>query len=269
MLREGIVDEIVDWMRREAEKRDCAGGVFGLSGGVDSAAAAQLAVRAFGDDALGVMLPASGSSGEDEEYARLAASACDLDTITLDLTEANNFLQTTFSKLDIEKVEQEYYPQTALKNAGGSDLSSQNIQTRLRMMALYYVAESKNYLVVGPTNKSEILTGYVTLYGDAGSDLRPLGDLLKIEVWELAERLGVPREIIERPPTGAMDSGEDRVTDEEEFGLDYETFDRIYLALEQGGDLSRFDADDLNRAVEIIAGARNKLQVPTFSLKSS
>ena len=269
MLREGIADEIVEWMRREADRRDCDGGVFGLSGGVDSAVVAQLAAEAFGDDALGVMLPASGSSGEDEEYADLAASACDLDTIKLDLTGANDVLQSTFSGLDIERVRREYYPQTALKNSGGSDLRLQNIQTRLRMMALYYIAESKNYMVIGPTNKSEILTGYVTLYGDAGSDIRPLGDLLKLEVWELAERLGVPRSIIERPPTGAMDSGEDRVTDEEEFGLDYETFDRIYLAIEQGEDISRFDTDDLNRAVEIIAGARNKLQTPTFRLDQS
>ncbi len=264
MLRQGIEDEIVDWMKRQAEKRNCEGGVFGLSGGVDSSTIAPLARRAFGSDALGVMLPASGTSCEDMEYAQLAADSCNLDTLTLDLSDANEVLQHTFSSLDLSKTTREYYPQTAIQNAGSPDLGSQNIQTRLRMMTLYYIAECKNYLVVGPTNKSEILTGYLTVYGDAGTDIRPLGDLLKTEVWELAEKLNVPREIIKRPPTGAMGEGENRVTDAEEFGLDYETFDKIYLDLQNGSDLSNYDMEKVNRVVEIIAHAQNKLEVPCF-----
>ncbi len=261
MLREGIEDEIVDWIQRKVAARDCDGAVVGLSGGIDSSTTAVLTQRAFGDNCLGVMLPASGTVSKDMEYSQMLAEEFDINTLTLNLKDVNDQIEKTFHSLDIEKVDRGCYPQTAIDTP---DCADQNIQTRMRMMALYYVAESKNYVVMGTNNKSEIISGYFTLYGDGGTDLRPLGDLLKTEVWELAERIGVPDEIINRPPTGGLQGGEEGATDAEEFGLDYETFDQIYLALQKGEDLTQFDFDKVNRVVEILAAAKNKSEVPAF-----
>ena len=262
MLREGIAEEIIAWMQRRVEERDCEGAVVGLSGGIDSSTTAVLTKKAFGDNCLGVMLPASGTVSKDMEYSQMLAEKFDINTITLNMGEVNDQLEETFHSLDIEKVDRGCYPQTAIDTP---DCAEQNIKTRMRMMALYYIAECKNYVVMGTNNKSEVISGYFTKYGDGGTDMRPLGDLLKTEVWELAGRLGVPQEIIDRPPTGGLQGGEEGATDAEEFGVDYETFDEIYLALENGEDLSQYDINKVNRVVEILATAKNKSKVPVFS----
>ncbi len=261
MLRDGIENEIIAWMQRKVEERGADGAVVGLSGGIDSSTTAVLTKKAFGDNCLGVMLPASGTVGKDMKYSKVIAEKFDIDTITLNLEDVNNQLEETFHSADIEKVDRNYYPQTCINTP---DCAEQNIQTRMRMMALYYIAECKNYVVMGTNNKSEIISGYFTLYGDGGTDMRPLGDLTKTEVWELAGKIGVPEDIIDRPPTGGLQGGEEGATDEEEFGIDYRTFDKIYEALDNGGDLSQFDIEKVNRVNEILAKAKNKAKVPTF-----
>lgn len=261
MLREGIEEEIIAWMKRRVSERDCEGAVVGLSGGIDSSTTAVLTKKAFGDNCLGVMLPAGATVSKDMEYSQMLADKFDIETITLNMKDVHEQLEETFHSLDIEKVDRGCYPQTAINTP---DCAEQNIQTRMRMMALYYIAESLNYVVMGTNNKSEVISGYFTKYGDGGTDMRPLGDLLKTEVWELAGRIGVPQEIIDRPPTGGLQGGEEGATDAEEFGVDYETFDEIYLALEEGKDLSQFEIEKVNRVVEILATAKDKADVPTF-----
>ncbi len=99
------------------------------------------------------------------------------------------------------------------------------------MMILYYHANNLNRLVVGTGNRTELLVGYFTKYGDGGVDILPIGDLYKTEVRMLASQLGVPNEIIEKPPTAGLWAGQ---TDEEELGIKYEILDRIlYLMVDE------------------------------------
>ncbi|GAB6138075.1 NAD(+) synthase [Halanaerobaculum tunisiense] len=261
MLKKGLEDEIVDWMREQVAARNADGAVVGLSGGIDSSVTAGLVKKAFPDNSLGVMLPAGGTITKDVEYAQKVAGTFDLDTIKVNMEEANDALESTFQSIDIEKTERDYWPQTKIPTPNPAE---QNIQTRLRMMTLYYIAEKKNYVVMGTSNLSEIIAGYYTLHGDGATDMRPLGDLTKTEVWELADQIGVPQEIIDRPPTGGC-RGDESDRDEKEFGIDYRTFDEIYNTIQEGGDLSQFDIEDVNRTVELIAGAKDKSNTPTFT----
>jgi NAD+ synthase len=99
------------------------------------------------------------------------------------------------------------------------------------MAALYYFANKLNYLVVGTGNKSEVVMGYFTKYGDGGVDIEPLGGLLKKEVRKLAQQLGVPQAVIAKPPSAGLWHGQ---TDEEEMGITYDALDQIIEAIESG-----------------------------------
>ena len=261
MIDDNLEEDIINWIQDKVAARDADGVVIGLSGGIDSSVAGALGKKAFPENSLGVLLPADGTITKDVEYANMVADEFNLDTIKVNMEDANNALVDTFESIDIEKTERDHWPQTQIPTPNPA---AQNIQTRLRMMTLYYIAEKKNYLVLGTSNKSEILAGYYTLHGDGATDLRPMGDLYKTEVWELAEQLGVPQDIIDRPPTGGC-RGDETDRDEKEFGLAYETLDAIHETIHEGGDLTQFDQDDVNRAVELFAAARDKEQIPMFT----
>lgn len=113
----------------------------------------------------------------------------------------------------------------------GNKLASANLKPRLRMLTLYYYANNLNYLVAGTGNKSELMVGYFTKYGDGGVDILPIGGLVKAKVRELAGELGIPKEIIDKPPSAGLWDGQ---TDEEEIGITYEDLDKGILALESG-----------------------------------
>ncbi|HKL76108.1 MAG TPA: NAD(+) synthase [Halanaerobiales bacterium] len=260
MVKENLSKEIQEWMKKEVEKRNADGALVGLSGGIDSSVVGALAKEAFGENSLGVMLPAGGTITKDVEYAQKLADKFDLETIKVNVKDANEALEKTFHNIDIEKVERDYWPQTKIPTPNPAD---QNIQTRLRMMTLYYIAEKLNYVVMGTSNKSEIKVGYYTLYGDGATDMRPIGDLTKSEVWELAEQIGVPEEIINRPPTGGC-RGDEGDRDEKEFGIAYEKLDEIYEAIENNEDLSKFDEENVKRTKELVEAAEDKEKIPTF-----
>ncbi len=262
MIDENLGEEIKEWMKEQVDKREAEGVVVGLSGGIDSSLVAALCKEAFGDDLLGVLLPASGTISKDIEYANMLADEFDIETMTVNLEEINDKVEETFHDIDITKSEREFCPQSKIPS---SDPAEQNIQTRLRMLTLYYIAEKLNYVVMGTSNKSEILSGYYTLHGDEATDMRPLGDLTKTKVWELSEQVGVPEEIINRDPSGGL-IGSETDRDEKDLGVDYLTFDKIYEALENDGDLSQFDEDDVARTKELIEAAEDKEKTPTFKL---
>jgi len=96
----------------------------------------------------------------------------------------------------------------------------------LRMVTLYYIANQLGYMVAGSGNRSELTVGYFTKYGDGGVDILPLGNLVKSQVRELARCLGIPREIIDKPPSAGLWEGQ---TDEAEMGLSYEALDNFIL----------------------------------------
>lgn len=210
-IDEALVDDIAAWMREYVQRAKADGFVVGLSGGIDSATTAALATRAVGvDHVLGVIMPCH-SQPADEQFALMAAEAFALRTIKIDLSIAYDTL--------IESLPE------------GTPMARANVKPRLRMAILYYLAQSNNYLVAGTSNKSELLVGYFTKYGDGGVDLEPIGDLYKSEVRALARILGVPEPIINRPPTAGLWPGQ---TDEGEMGITYDLLDSILQALEEG-----------------------------------
>ena len=191
------------WLRDRLNEANADGIVLGLSGGIDSSVLAALGREALGrDKVLGVIMPCH-SIDEDEADARLLAEAVDVDFIRVDLSEVFD---------------------TMLKNIGGefTSLVKSNMKARLRMVTLYAVAQSKNFLVCGTSNKSEFETGYFTKFGDSGVDLMPLANFLKREIRELAKILGVPEKIITKAPSAGLYEGQ---TDEGDMGFSYDTLD--------------------------------------------
>lgn len=214
---ERTAQQLSDWIRQHVNQAGGTGVVFGLSGGVDSAVVAGLAKRAFPDDSLGLILPCH-SMPEDASLAREAARAFELPVARLELDSVFDL----FEKLLREG-------ENGLGNtSAGSEVKSMrrlalaNVKPRLRMIVLYYYANLTNRLVLGTGNETEITVGYFTKHGDGGVDLFPLGNLVKREVYSLAEFLGVPREIIEREPSAGLWPGQ---TDEGEIGLTYDVMD--------------------------------------------
>lgn len=192
------IEDIVQWMRETVENAGAKGLILGLSGGIDSAVVGALAKRAFPESTLGLILPCE-SNEQDEQDARLVAEAIDLKVEKVDLTN-------TFKQLMEDSFESE------------NRMARSNIKPRLRMTTLYYYAQSLGYLVLGSSNASEFYIGYYTKYGDSGSDLIPLAEFLKDEVYELARELNIPEKIIDKQPTAGLWEAQ---TDEKEMGFTY------------------------------------------------
>lgn len=232
--------EIADWIQKQVEKAHKKGVLFGLSGGVDSAVVAYLARLAVGDNALGLILPCK-NDPEDVELALKVAKKFDIKT-----KEAA--LDNIFDELV------NIYPEA-------NNLAKGNLKPRLRMTVLYYFANTFDYLVAGTGNKSEITIGYFTKYGDGGADILPLGGLLKTEVRELAKEIGVPDEIIKRPPSAGLWHGQ---TDEGEIGITYEELDKVIKALEKNK-TEGMDKEILQKVKKMITNSEHKrAKVPIF-----
>ena len=206
------IDAITGWLRGYLESTGAQGFVLGLSGGVDSAAAGALAARAADPEhVLGVLMPCH-SMPQDAELGQRVADAFSIPTLMCNLTSAYDALIAALPPTE--------HPMAAA-----------NLKPRLRMSTLYYLAQSRHCLVLGASNRTEIMVGYFTKHGDSGVDLLPLGDLYKTEVWELARQLSVPDEVVTRPPTAGLWPGQ---TDEGEMGITYRELDRALTALEAG-----------------------------------
>lgn len=219
---DATVNRIVDWLRVKVNAAGARGLVVGLSGGVDSAVVARLCQLAMPGRVLGVTMPCA-SDPRDEADARLAAAPFDLPIVRVDLDSAYEaMVEEVRAALDAVPPEMTAGP--------APDISARvplaNIRPRLRMATLYFFANSLNYLVAGTGNRSELTIGYFTKYGDGGADLLPLGTLLKSDVTSIAKELGVPQEIIEKPPSAGLWVGQ---TDEAEMGFSYADLES-YLA---------------------------------------
>lgn len=225
-----IVDNLVEWLRDSVKEANCKGIVYGLSGGVDSAVIAALSKLAFGDESLAIMMPIN-SSFEDEIDAKLVIDKFKLNAIKVDLSR-------TYSEF-VKVVEK-----------GGNQMAYANVKPRLRMTTLYYYAQLKGYLVVGTSNKSEFTVGYFTKYGDSGSDLMPLVDFTKKEIFELARYLEIPDKIIQKPPSAGL--FEDQ-TDEDEMGFTYNDLEK-YINNEK---IDERIEEKINRMVKISEHKRN------------
>jgi len=206
---ETLVQELCDWIRDKATKAKAEGVVFGLSGGIDSAVVAALSIKVFPKNTLAIIMP-----------------CYNLETDTDDAMDLINKFNVSYKIIDLSKIYDSFIYLLKDKEKEKEEsfkLADANVKPRLRMITLYYFANKLNYLVMGTGNKSELMIGYFTKYGDGGADILPLGNLLKNQVKELAEYLGIPKKIINKPPSAGLWAGQ---TDEEEIGINYNQLDK-------------------------------------------
>lgn len=193
---------LVEFLSQEVRKTGLKKVVVGLSGGIDSAVVAVLAHRAFGDDLLCVKMPSHYSSASS-------------------LNDADELCNAFPLRSEIKSIEPML---RAYETSDMSPLRVGNLSARLRMVTLFDISAREGALVLGTSNKSELMLGYGTLYGDLASALNPIGDLYKTEVFDLARYLGVPESIISKPPSADLWEGQ---SDENEIGYPYCDLDRV------------------------------------------
>ena len=199
-----ITEFLEHFIDNEVRKTGIQKVVVGLSGGLDSAVVAVLAVKVFGDDLLCVKMPSQYSS---------QSSLDDADELCRDF----NLKSETAS---IEPMLRAYEQ----LNPGLNNLRKGNFSSRMRMSTLFDISARENALVLGTSNKSELMLGYGTLNGDLASAINPIGDLYKSEVFELAEYLGVSKSIIKKPPSADLWDGQ---SDESDLGYTYKQLDEV------------------------------------------
>jgi NAD+ synthase len=193
------------------------GVVLGISGGLDSACVATLAANALGrDNVLGVQMPEK--TGNNCHHWNQADYDC------MDAGKLIENLGIKREGLDLNKFIEPYY-----RNLKTMDKKTMgNVKARTRMSILYAFANGQNKLVAGTGDKSEILTGYFTKYGDGGVDMLPIGNLYKTQVRDLSREIGVPEKIIEKPSSPCLWEGQ---TAEGEMGIKYEVLDKVLFNL--------------------------------------
>jgi len=203
---------LVGFIHTEITRAGYSRAVVSLSGGVDSALTCTLAAQALGaENVLAVRLPYKSSSLDSLEHAQEVIDALGVQSITIPITDMVDPLLDRFADAD--------------------QVRRGNIMARTRMIVVYDQSEAFGGLVVGTGNKTEILLGYTTLYGDSACALNPLGDLYKTQVRQLAKAVGVPAKIIQKPPSADLWVGQ---TDEGELGFTYAEVDKLlYLLVDQ------------------------------------
>jgi NAD+ synthase len=208
------VEVLASFIRDGAENAGCAGVVLGLSGGVDSALSAALAARALGPERVhAFLLPYRTSNPDSSTDALAVAEQLGIPHRTIDLSP---MVDAYFDREE---------PDAGPGRRG-------NKMARERMGILFDQAKKLDALVLGTSNKTEILLGYSTVFGDNASSLNPLGDLYKTQVWQLARHLGLPERVTGKAPSADLWPGQ---TDEGELGIDYATADEVlYLLFELG-----------------------------------
>jgi len=201
------VTVLAGFIRDAVETSRTEGVVVGLSGGVDSALAAALAKRALGASRVhAFQLPYRTSNPDSLSDAEAVATAFELETTTFDISPMVDLYFENLAEGEVDKV-----------RLG-------NKMARERMSILFDQAKKLGCLVLGTSNKTEILLGYSTIFGDNASSINPLGDLYKQQVWQLARHLGVPEAIVDKKPSADLWPGQ---TDEGELGFDYASADEV------------------------------------------
>ena len=207
-----IVKTIIEFIRAEVESRGSTGVVVGISGGLDSAVATYLAVKALGPEKVfGLILPDSGVTPKRD---------------TIDAEKLAKHLGIKYEITEVGKIKKLCLNKNLPHN---SKLAKANLLVRLRMSLLYFHAAATNKLVLGTGDKSELQLGYFTKYGDGAADLFPIADLYKTEVREMAQHLLVPKNIVNKKSSARLWKGH---TAEGEIGMTYEEIDHILRELE-------------------------------------
>lgn len=202
-------DSIQKFIRDTVSESGKKGVVLGISGGLDSAVAAKLACDAIGpENVVCVFMPLKKSSEED---FRISSSFSKKLGCRYEVVEIQNAVDNLISE-------------------NASPLELGNLSARVRMAVLYGFALRENSLVMGTSNRSEIEIGYFTKYGDGGCDFLPLANLYKTQIYQLAEILGIPEEIVSKQPSAGFWDGQ---TDESELKMPYSVLDSVLFSLSQ------------------------------------
>jgi NAD+ synthase len=204
---------LVDFLREGFRSAGLNRAVVGLSGGIDSTLSCFLAVAALGrENVLGIRMPYKTSSRESLDHAQLVIDQLKIESLTIEITPMVEPLVNKFPQMNA--------------------LRMGNIMARQRMIVLYDQSAATDALVVGTGNKTEIILGYTTLYGDSACALNPIGDLYKTQVRQMAAHIGVPDIILQKPPSADLWQGQ---TDEGEMGVTYEMVDELLFMLVEEG----------------------------------
>jgi NAD+ synthase len=203
---------LTGFIKTELNRVGFSKAVIGLSGGIDSALSLALTAEAIGkENVLAVRMPYKASSQDSLDHAQLCIERFGVLSMTIPITDMADPLIAR--DLEISKTRKG------------------NIMARCRMIVLYDQSEAFRGLVVGTSNKTEILLGYSTIFGDSASALNPIGDLYKTQVRQLSRAMGVPAEIIDKPPSADLWANQ---TDEKELGFTYAEADQLfYLLIDQ------------------------------------
>jgi NAD+ synthase len=219
---EQIAQYLQYFLENEVKKTGLKKVVLGLSGGLDSAVVAVLAQRVFKQDLLCVKMPSQYSSQSSLDDADELCKKFGLNSTLISIEPMLKAYENTNPKMN--------------------NLRKGNLSSRLRMTTLFDISARENALVLGTSNKSELMLGYGTLYGDLSSALNPIGDLYKSEVYELSEYLGVTKSIINKAPSADLWDGQ---SDEEDLGYTYKQLDEA---------LKLYVEDRLNKEMMIKQG---------------
>ncbi|WP_022852212.1 NAD+ synthase [Limisalsivibrio acetivorans] len=240
---------LTQFVREETEKIGLKTVVLGLSGGIDSALSAAIAAEALGpENVFAVALPYKLSSGESLADARLVADAFGLNFEVADITPyAEPYMD---ANPDMDK------------------MRIGNVLARMRMVTLFDRSAKHRGIVLGTSNKTELLLGYGTWYGDLASAINPIGDLYKTQVWELSEYLNIPERVITKKPTADLWPDQ---TDESELGFSYRDVDKLLYEMVDKRNRKRdlleegFEESFIDKVTERIRRNQFKRKIPVIA----
>ncbi|MEX2156667.1 MAG: NAD+ synthase [Gemmatimonadales bacterium] len=238
---------LVSFLKDEVTvRRGFKKGIVGLSGGVDSALTAFLAVEALGkENVIGVRMPYRTSSPDSLEHAQLVIDKLGIPSLTVDISPAVDGYLKVIGEVDPHRLG--------------------NVMARERMIVVFDLSAKHHALPLGTSNKSERLLGYFTWHADDAPPVNPLGDLFKTQVWALARHVGVPDEIVAKPATADLIKGQ---TDESDLGLPYQKVDRILEALLRGVEPRGFSKEDVELVRKRLDSTHWKRKLPTVAVLS-
>ncbi|MCX6778029.1 MAG: NAD+ synthase [Candidatus Micrarchaeota archaeon] len=246
MNPEAVAHNLVRQMRKFLSASGRVGGVLGLSGGVDSTVVAKLAAIALGEkNVCALVLPAATTDKKDVKDAVRFAESLGIEYYVSDISGAVSAARKASPK----------------KAGARPKICDGNLTARIRMALLYDTAAKKNYVVLGTSNRSELLLGYFTKYGDGGSDVLPIGALYKTEVYELAKYLKIPAAIVKKAPSAGLWPGQ---TDEGDIGMPYKKIDGILrklMAATESGKPAR-ETKELKKISRMVESSRHKRNLP-------